>query len=327
MRVMAPELTPFDPAESTRQLNDALDAFVDRIRDDRNVLAAVLVGSIKEDVIWRKETIGLWIIEADGVTKRLKSDGNDERIFRTFVEDGFNIHAEIIPRSRFKQMVEGSSRTAFSCNFFAHRELVYCDDPSIAKWFETANTVAIKDQEKERMIATTWIIDCARYARKRIERKNDLELGYEAVIWAVHSIAAVEVINAGEVYEHAAIYKALELKPELFQGIYLDLLAKKKTKNGLLAVLDRIDAYVGEHAAENLAPVLQYLTKENRTVPLSQIGDHFAHSQIYPGHLESACEWLERAGIIEKLAMPFRITRKSRVDVEEPAYFFDPDLE
>ena len=321
---MAPALPPFDPAESTQQFKEALLAFVERIKEDRNVLATVLVGSINEETIWRKDAFGLWIIEADGVSKRLKSDGNEERIFRTFVEDGINIHAEMIPRSRFKQMVEGSSRTAFSCNFFAQRELVYCDDPSIEKWFESANSVATKDQEKERMIATTWVIGSARYARKRIERKDDLELGFEAIIWAVHSIACVEVINAGEVHEHAAIYKAIEIKPELFKQIYIELLANKKTKKRLLSVLDRIDQYVEEHAEENLQPVLKFLQKENRTVPLSQIGDHFAHSQIYPGHIEAACEWLEREGHIEKLAMPFQITKKSRVDVEEPAYFCDP---
>ena len=321
---MSPSLPPFDPAESTEQFKSALAAFVERIGEDRNILAAVSIGSINDDLIWGRDTIRLWIIETDGVTKRLKSDGNDERLFRTFVENGINIRAEIIPRSRFKQMVEGSSRTAFSCSFFAERKLVYCNDPSIEKWFESANTVATKDQEKERMIATTWIIGSARYARKRIERKGDLELGFEAVIWAAHSIACVEVINAGKVYEHAAIYKAIELQPDLFKIIYTDLLTRKRTKKLLLSALDQIDQYIEEHALENLQPVLQFLKKEKRTVPLSHICDHFAHSQIYPGHIESACEWLEREGIVEKLAMPFRITRKSRTDVEEPAYFYDP---
>lgn len=318
-----PQLPPIDPAETTEQFNHALAAFVERLAEDRNILAAVLVGSIHEDLIWRKDAIGLWIIETDGVTKRLESDGKDEQIYRTFVEDGINIHAEIIPRSRFKQMVEGSSRTAFSCNFFAKRELVYCNDPSIEKWFDLANTVASKDQDKERMIATTWLIGAARYARKRIERKDDLDLGFEGVIWAAHSIACIEVINEGKVHEHAAIYKALELKPELFKQIYLNLLVKKRTKKLLLDALNQIDQYIEEHAATNLKPILRFLKKERRTVPLSHINDHFANSQIYPGHIEVACEWLEREGILEKLAMPFQITKKSRTDVEEPAYFYD----
>ena len=321
---MPNSLPPFEPVESSREMQQALDSFVELLEKDRNILAAVRVGSFDEELMWWKESIGLWIIEVDGVTRRLKSDGNEERIYRTLVQDGINIHAEIIPRTRFKQMVEGSSRTAFSCNFFALRELVYCDDPSIAKWFDAANKVATKDQDNERMIAMTWAMRAARFTRKRLERKDDLDLAFEAYLWAVHSIACVEVISDGKVYEHTALYKAMELNPDLFQEIYTDLISRKRTKKKLIAALDRIDEYVQDHAERYLRPLLKFLKKEKRTVPLSQICDHFAHSQIYPGHLESACEWLEREGIIEKLSMPFRITKKSRTEVEEPAYFYDP---
>src|SRR5579872_2496132 len=111
-------------AEKLARFDAALKQFVERIAEDRYVLAVVLVGSLTEETIWRRESLALWIIEADGVSRRLPSDGNDERIFRILVEDGINIHAELIPRSRFKKMVEGASRTAFSCNFFAERRIV-----------------------------------------------------------------------------------------------------------------------------------------------------------------------------------------------------------
>jgi hypothetical protein len=155
-------------------------------------------------------------------------------------------------------------------------------------------------------------------------RKDDLELGFEGLLWAAHSIACVEVINAGKVHEHAAIYKAIELKPELFQTIYLNLLSKKRTRKHLLSILDHIDQYIEANAVKNLQPILRLLKKAKRTMPLTQICDHFAHSQIYPWHIATTCEYLEREGVIEKLATPFRITKKSRTDVEEPAYFYDP---
>src|SRR4026209_2165015 len=127
----------------------ALNQLIERIAEDRYVLAMVLVGSLSTETIWRRESLGLWIIEADGVTRRLLSDGTDERIFRILVENGINIHAEVIPRSRFKKMVEGASRTAFSCNFIAERRIVYSKDASIESWFKKANSIAIKDQERE----------------------------------------------------------------------------------------------------------------------------------------------------------------------------------
>ncbi|MFK7819559.1 MAG: hypothetical protein AB8G99_12645, partial [Planctomycetaceae bacterium] len=71
-----------DLNEKLEQYRIALNGFLDRLREDRNILAAVLVGSLSKETIWRRDSIHLWVIEADGVTKRLKADGNDERIFR-----------------------------------------------------------------------------------------------------------------------------------------------------------------------------------------------------------------------------------------------------
>lgn len=311
------------PQAKVQRFQDALDNLIQRLEQDRYVLAAVLVGSINEQTIWRKETMHLWIIETDGVTKRLRSDGKDERIFRTLAEDGINIHAEIIPRSRFRQMVEGNSRTAFSCSFFATRSLVYCDDPSIENWFAQANEVATKDQEKELMAVIVWAMHAHRHAEKLLNIKQDLELTRLELLSAAHGLAAVEIILQGEVYEQEIIYRALELNPELFQVIYLDLLTGPCSRDSLQTALDRIDSYLLAHGDQYLKPLIHFLGKQKHVVPLSEISDHFAYTQLYPWHLESACEWLERKGRLEKVAVPFKLTTKSRVDVEEPAYYFD----
>ena len=310
-------------AEKVARFGAAVGQLIDRIAEDRYVLAVVLVGSLSEATIWRRESIGLWIIEADGVSRRLRSDGNDERIFRLLVEEGVNIYAELIPRSRFKQMVEGSSRTAFSCNFFAERKLVYSMDPSIDSWFDQANTVAVKDKERELLIFSTWTIHAHRHARKRLEIKGDLELARQETLHAAHSVAYTEIIRQGEVWEQDPIYRAIDGNPALFQVIYLDVLANPKSQKVLTTALDAIDAYLDEHYRAHLSPLLSFLKKENRVIPLSEISDHFAYSQVYPWHLESACEWLERKGRLTKLSAPFKLTKRSQQLVEEPAYFMD----
>ena len=85
----------------------------ERIAEDRYVLAVVLVGSLTPETIWHRESLGLWIIEADGVSRRLPSDGSDERVFRILVENGINIHAEVIPRSLTGSEVMRGSREEF----------------------------------------------------------------------------------------------------------------------------------------------------------------------------------------------------------------------
>ena len=316
-------MTQKDEAERVAQFQTALNQLIERIAEDRYVLSIVLVGSLSRETIWQRESLGLWIIEADGVSRRLPSDGSDERVFRILVENDINIHAEVIPRGRFKKMVEGASRTAFSCSFFAERQIIYSKDPSIESWFKKANSIAIKDQERELLTFSTWTIHAHRHARKRLDIKGDIELAAQETLGAAHSVAHTEIIRKGKVCEQDVIYRAMEGNPALFQTIYLDVLAKRKNRRVLSTALDAIDRYLDKHYRAHLAPLLGYLKKQSRVIPLSEISDHFAFSQLHPWHLESACEWLEQKGLLQKLSVPFKLTKRSLERVEEPAYFLD----
>ena len=82
-------------------------------------------------------------------------------------------------------------------------------------------------------------------------------------------------------------------------------------------VPDRFGEAAGEVEVEGGGQTLYHKTeyRERR--------DHFAFSQLHPWHLESACEWLERKGRLEKVSAPFKLTKRSQGQVEEPAYFLD----
>jgi len=312
------------PAKVAR-FGKALRLFLERVGADPNLLAAVLVGSLTEETVWRRDSICLWLIEKDGVTKRLRADGEDPRVFRTLVEEGVNLHVELIPRGRFKRMVEGSARTAFRYSFFARRQLVYCADPSLDKWFEEADTLARRDQECELLIATTWLIRARRHAARLLEIKGDLELAFQELLGGAHCIAAAEVIAAGEVHEGLAIDRALTLAPALTREVYLEPLAAPRSAEQLGKTLAALDRYLETRGEPRLAPVLRYLRKARRLVPLSELADHFAHSRLFPWHLESACEWLETRGRLGKFSAPFGLTKLSRVEVEEPAYLWEDE--
>ena len=170
------------------------------------------------------------------------------------------------------------------------------------------------------MIAMTWLIDITRHARKQLELKDDLQLTKQVVLWSAFNLACVEVIRHGEVHEDQAIYRGIELQPDLFDKIYIQVLTKKPTKKFMNTVIATIEEYIDDNWKKDMRPLLQYLRKQKRTVPLSEICDFCAHTQIYPGTIESACEWMADNGHIEKLTMPFKLTKKSRIDAEEPAY-------
>ncbi len=43
---------------------NALRVFLERVRRDPNLLAAVLVGSLTEETVWQRDSISLWLIES-----------------------------------------------------------------------------------------------------------------------------------------------------------------------------------------------------------------------------------------------------------------------
>ena len=311
-----------DLAEKRQRYQNALNTFIERIAEDSWILGAVLVGSIAEETILQKESLYLWIIESDGVTLRKKSDGEEVRIWRCMVEHDVNIWAELIPRSRFKRMVEGSSRTAFSYNFFAKRELVYSRDDSIVKWFNEANSLAQRDQQNDLLVATLWAVHALRGARKLLDVEKDMDRAWQASLDAAHAIAGAHVVESGEICEYKVIYKAMTLNPDLFEVVYSTLLSGGASESIIRAALDAGDAWLNDRGPAIMEPLVQYLKKQARVVGLSELSDHFAYTQLYPWHLESACEWLVRRGLIEKLAAEITLTKRSRMHMEEPAYLY-----
>src|SRR5204862_7030650 len=95
-----------------------------------------------------------------------------------------------------------------------------------------------------------------------------------------------------------------------------------RTAPRLRKKLTGFEAYLEKHAEVRLQPMLRYLKKEKRLVALSELSDYFAHSQLFPWHLESAGEWLEEKKRIGKFSAPFALTKLSRVELEEPAYLW-----
>ena len=170
--------------------------------------------------------------------------------------------------------------------------------------------MATKDQERELLTFSTWTIHAHRHARKRLDIKGDLELAAQETLGAAHSVAHTEIIRRGQVWEHDVIYRAIEGAPDLFQTIYLDVLAKRKNRACCRKRSTRSTA-ISTSITGSLKPLLAYLKKQNRVVPLSEMSDHFAFSQLHPWHLESACEWLERKGLLEKVSAPFKLTKRS----------------
>jgi hypothetical protein len=219
--------------------------------------------------------------------------------------------------------VEGSAHNSFAHSFLAKGRLLYTHDPTVADLCGRLQSIGARDTEVQLLRAATHALAPIYKARKWFITRRDLEYTALWILYAATPLAQMEVFGRRLLADREVIPQAAALNPSFFGCIYTSLLNAPKTPAAVEAALDAIDAYLEEHYEAHLKPLLDYLKKQDRVVPLSEISDHFAFSQVHPGHLEGACEWLERKGLLEKVSAPFKLTKRSLERVEEPAYFLD----
>src|SRR5438093_2946779 len=84
-----------------QKFSAALDALVERVKQDRSVLAAILCGSLSHDTVWAKSDIDLVLVTVDD----RKINPSDSSL--SLHAGGVNVHALLMPRTEFLRSVDG----------------------------------------------------------------------------------------------------------------------------------------------------------------------------------------------------------------------------
>jgi hypothetical protein len=289
----------------------ALDILVGQVQQDRSILAAILCGSLSHDTVWAKSDIDLVLVTID--------DGKVASGGISLYAEGINVHASLIPRAEFRRMVEGAVQNSFMHSLLAKGRLLYTHDETIARLCEGLHVLGARDKQIQLLRAATGALPAVYKAHKWLVTRGDLDYTALWILYAATSLAEIEVIDAGMVADREVIPRAAALNPELFETIYTGLLNTTKTQARVVAALEAVDRYLAERAQVLFAPVVAHLREAGEARSCSEIENHFKrHFDV--GHVTTACEYLSDQGLIGKVSLPARLTKKSNVVVQETAF-------
>lgn len=294
----------------------ALDTLTAKLKQDYYVLAAIVYGSVARGEAWEKSDIDLNIIQQDGLERETR--------YLWLTEDGINISASLISRNRFKRMIEGELQGSFTHSIRSQSKLLFSKDESIAAWFEETDRIGARDQEFQLLATVAWTPPLLDKAEKWFYIKNDLNYSFLWLMYVVNNLARVEVVLNGEAPGREVIHQALKYNPTFFEIVYTKLINGPKDRAAIQQALDMVNAYLEERAERLFKPVLDYLAEAGGVRTVSELNAYFK-KKVQAEELFWVYEWLARTGIIEKVAAPIRLTKKSQVSLEEPAYFYDGD--
>jgi hypothetical protein len=306
-------MTALDGEGVRQRYERALDALVAVLRQDRTVLAAILFGSLSYDEVWDRSDIDLLIVGDETHKARSVS----------LTEEGVNIHAQVMPRSVFKKAVEGGLQGSFFHSMVSRSRLLYSADESLAGLYEDLHKVGARDREVQLLrVASGALLPVLTKAEKWFHVKRDYRYAAVWLLIAVTDLARIEVVAAGEIPGREVIQQALRLNPAFFTRVYMDLLDGPKDEANVGGAIEAVNAYLTERIPVLFRPLFRYLAEAGGPRSVTEITEHF-RKLLQGDGVDAACEWLADRGVIEKVGTPLRLSDKSRVAVNEAAYYYD----
>lgn len=291
----------------------ALQTLITKVQADPYILAAVLLGSLAYDTVWHRSDIDLLFITQE---TRLKRNSF------CLTESGIHIHAFLTTRSEFRRTLEGSVEGSFIHSMLAKGRMLFSREEPLVELFDARQRLSERDRAIQLLNAASHVLPGLAKAEKWFQVKRDFDYCSFWILKCVDGLATIEALLHGEIPGREVVHPAMAYNPELFRIIYTDLLHGHATEENLAKALAAIQSYLHAHVGLLFAPILSYLREEGELRSMTDINHYFSrHFNVES--VDIACEWLADEGFIQKLATPVRLTDKSRVNVEEAAYYID----
>jgi len=290
----------------------AVNQFVQKIKDDSNVVAVIVSGSLAYDVLWEKSDIDMSVVVRDQVLHNTAY---------SIIEDGIIMNISLFTRSAFKRELEGSMGGSFFQSYLAKGMVVYCTDDSLAEAFEDMKVVGRDDIAHSAFILAARLLGTLEKIEKWLVARKDALYAQYYLLKAAESVAALELCLAGEPIGRDAIQKAYSKNPAVISPYYQEAMGRHLSEREIEEAVHRLYSYLDQHLDTISAPVLSFMAdQEVKTGTL--IAKHFG---LEPHFIVHAFDYLADKGIIERVSQTIRITPKGKQVHEELGYLYIRD--
>jgi predicted nucleotidyltransferase len=286
---------------------EATRSFIDKVKEDPNVIAVIVAGSLAYDQVWEKSDIDMTLIVRDQVLK------NESYCI---IEDDITINVGLIVRSGFKRYLDSLQGGSFGHSYFSRGQIMYCTDDSLIEYFEEFKHMGSDDQAMSIFITACELVHHCDKCRKWLTVKKDPLYAQFYLLKAADNVARMEVCLHGESPSREAILKAYTLNPDMITPYYQGAMSHHYSVEEIEAAIVKLEGYLELHLDMIKKPVVEYMADgEMKTVTM--ITKYFrTDSHFITGIFDFLCEM----GVIAKVSQTIRITPKSRKAVEELAY-------
>lgn len=299
--------------------NTAFESLVEKLKQDSHIISVMLCGSLAYDEVWEKSDIDVILITDD-----------EKRPFqiKSLTENDIVINAFIYSRNEFRKAFESSVQSDMFHSWFSKSKLIYTKDDVIKEYYDNICRIGESDKEIQLLKHATYAVAGLAKAEKWFKVKNDLLYSFTWITKLTENLASIEVISNDEIPLREVVHQAIKYNPDFFNAIYSSLIQKEKNKETIENALELINNFIKSKTNILFTPLVRFLKQAGNEKTVTEINEYLGKRiNIDPTLLVEACEWLVEMGIAQKLPIPVRLTSKSRVMLDEAAYYILEGIE
>lgn len=298
-------------AELKERYMAAVNSFISKIKDDPNVIAVIIYGSLAYDLLWEKSDIDMQVIVRDQQLKNWSY---------SIIEDDITINVKLDTRSEFNRWLGKAIGGSIAHSMLAKGKIVYTTDESLYETFERSKEIGSDDIALSAFQIANWILLYYEKSQKWLKARKDPLYAQYFLCLAAEAVANMELCLHGEPSARDSIQKASAFNPEMMKIFYHDTISHHMNEDEILYAINKLDTYLEQHLDIIKQPIIEFMADQQlKTVTL--LSKHFnMDSHIIGGILDYLCD----KGVIEKVSQMIRITPKSKLSVEEIGYLYIP---
>lgn len=294
---------------------NALGEFVSQVKEDRYVIAAIVVGSYAQDTLWEKSDIDLVLIV---------DDTKNPIHFESFTQDDIQLNTWIYTRQQFKRAYEAVPGSNNFLSFLSNAKCLFCKDSTLENYVNEMNV--LEEEFKSGLLLSQGALAVAHYikSQKYLIAQEDVYSCFVEMLRLADILARIEILLHDQIPQKDVMKDALQWNSELFHQLSVCLMNEPKTEEFLSDVLKSSLQYIKLHEKQLFQPIFEILSEISATVSLSYIYEQILGvCYIEKDLFVEAMEWLVKEGFIEKYATSVRVTAKSKTMVYEAAYSYE----
>ena len=287
----------------------ALLAFVDKIKNDPNILAVVLYGSMANDTVWEKSDMDTTVLvrEMKLTTKSFCIE-----------EDGLIINATIQSEFDFKRGLERSLGGGFKNSTYMQARVVYARDESLHEFLKSVQKMGKDDVALAFFKMASGLIYYMEKIEKWLTVKEDPLYAQKWILEGVSVYANMILLLNNKPVSRESVLKVMEFAPGLVEPVYKKPLQGHMAVDEVWQVLKFFRKFLEDNIDLLKLPVTKFMSDgEVRTV--TALVKHFGMSSHDIYHI---FDFLGEMGIAARVTETVRITPKSRRAVEEVAFVY-----